>query len=748
MDSVTSRERYQRLNEHFLACADSPEGECRDYVAKVLQSDPDLGQELEKLLRHHRSDPQPVPPKPVETAVVRRRKKRPSFAAVVLAAGAIVFVAVLGIQYWTLTGLERHLKSEMGRGLRSGLDYRVARMRAWASRQQELARAVLEEPALVADIAVLVELAKQPDGLKERLLKSDATRKVTERMLRVPPEIGNRGFGVISPSGTALCAESEAIIGIQVAPSGGSMVRRANLGEWFLSKPYPDRLHAMGMTPKFEHPVMTVSGPVRDSAGTVIAMGVFRFSPDRFYEFLAPTMAEYVAFDDKSLLLNHVGDVEGLKRLGVFPDVPGSSPVFRAHLRDPGVRLESGARPDSPPDSWPPTLMSRSASQGSSGVDDTGHRDFRGRPVLAAWTWLPEWEMGVGNQIPVDRVLAPTRFLRGVFQLTLVAVVVGTLGLLGLSRYVRVGLLPSGSPRYGSYVVERRIGKGGMAEIFKARHSYLKRPGAVKVLTAARPDPSSIERFEREARLTSRLGHPNTIQILDYGESADGKLYYVMEYVEGLTLAQLLSLEGRLPVARVVYLLKQIAGSLEEAHELGLYHRDLKPSNVMICCRGAQADLIKVLDFGIACSVAGPAEDVTMSIGPMGTPAFIAPERIREPQKMDPRSDIYSFGAVAFHLLTGRNVFEGSGPTELIYQVMSAERPSPSQIRGGPVPQELEDLVRDCLSVDVQRRPGSFREIDAILQSLTGSGAWQQEQARRWWALNRDKVAGFVDLTS
>jgi hypothetical protein len=471
-------------------------------------------------------------------------------------------------------------------------------------------------------------------------------------------------------------------------------------------------------------------------------MGVFRFSPDRFYEFLAPATAEFLAFDEKSVLLNNLHDAGSLKH------VPGSGAAFRTVLRDPGVLLESGARPESSPDTWPTTLMSRSAVQGLDGVDTSGQRDLRGQPVLAAWSWLPEWEMGVGTQIPVERVLAPTRLLRSVFNATLAAIALGTLGLLVTSRYVRVGFRSRSDHRFGSYVLERPIGRGGMAEVFKARHAYLKRPAAVKILNAASPDPAALDRFEREARLTSRLGHPNTIQIFDYGKAADGRPYYVMEYVEGLSLAQLLSLERLLPVARVVFLMKHIAGSLEEAHQIGLYHRDLKPSNVMICTRGGLADQIKVLDFGIACSVAGPAEDLTSSIGPMGTPAFIAPERIRNPQKLDPRSDIYSFGAVAFHLLTGRNVFEAPGPSELIYQVMSSERPSPSQIRGGRIPDALEDLVFRCLSVDIEDRPASFNEIEGILHALGGADGWTQDDARLWWASNRDKVAGFMDLTS
>jgi serine/threonine-protein kinase len=205
-----------------------------------------------------------------------------------------------------------------------------------------------------------------------------------------------------------------------------------------------------------------------------------------------------------------------------------------------------------------------------------------------------------------------------------------------------------------------------------------------------------------------------------------------------------MAMESSLPIARVVHILRQVAGALEEAHALGLVHRDLKPSNIMICGKGGLGDLVKVLDFGIACASSPAAEDFTRSIELIGTPAYIAPERIRMPQSLDPRSDIYSFGAVAFHLLTGRNVFEGPGPAELIYQVMMARRPSPSQLRGEAVPLPLERLVGDCLAIELDERPASFQKILEVLDSIATQERWDQEQAREWWAANRDRLAAFT----
>jgi serine/threonine protein kinase len=157
---------------------------------------------------------------------------------------------------------------------------------------------------------------------------------------------------------------------------------------------------------------------------------------------------------------------------------------------------------------------------------------------------------------------------------------------------------------------------------------------------------------------------------------------------------------------------------------------------------------VKVLDFGIACSSSPSGEDFTRNLDIVGTPAYMAPERIRVPQGLDPRSDIYSFGAVAFHLLTGRNVFEGPGPAELIYQVMTAPRPSPSQLRGKALPATLERLVLDCLAVEPANRPVDFQKVLDVLEAIVTEDRWDQRDARNWWTANRERIAAFAKLVS
>jgi len=156
--------------------------------------------------------------------------------------------------------------------------------------------------------------------------------------------------------------------------------------------------------------------------------------------------------------------------------------------------------------------------------------------------------------------------------------------------------------RLGQHVLKERLGAGGMGEVYRAEHVLLRRPCALKVIRPERAgDPKNLRRFEREVQVTATLTYPNTIQIYDYGHAEDGTFYYVMVYLPGLTLEELVKREGPLPAARVIHFLRQVCGALKEAHGRGLIHRDIKPGNVMVCERGGVPDVTKLLDFGWSC---------------------------------------------------------------------------------------------------------------------------------------------------
>lgn len=287
--------------------------------------------------------------------------------------------------------------------------------------------------------------------------------------------------------------------------------------------------------------------------------------------------------------------------------------------------------------------------------------------------------------------------------------------------------------RLGQYVLERKIGAGGMGQVYRARHGLMRRPTAIKLVQPNEATPESIRRFEQEVQSTAQLTHPNTITVFDFGRTSDGVFYYAMELLDGLTLAKIVALSGKQPPARVLHLLDSICGALGEAHDAGLIHRDIKPENIMLCRQGGLLDFAKVLDFGLVKQLdVGSGTQLTGVNVILGTPQYMAPEAILSPEKVDERTDIYSLGAVAYFLLSGKNVFRGASVVEVCGQHLH-ETPVPLAAHTEAVPADMERIVLDCLSKDPARRPQNVRELRERL-SACHLPKWTQEDAQTWWS--------------
>ena len=265
------------------------------------------------------------------------------------------------------------------------------------------------------------------------------------------------------------------------------------------------------------------------------------------------------------------------------------------------------------------------------GVDVEGYSNYLGVKVVGAWQWLgEEYGFGVATEMPFDRAFEPLTYTKMAFRFLLTAVVLLSVGLV-LSSFslIRLRNEVGEAKQLGAYELTKLIGQGGMGRVYRARHAFLKRDAAVKLLDGVSADRETVDRFEQEVQLTCQLTHPNTIQIYDYGRTDEDLFYYAMEYLPGFSLEQVVTLAGKAPPARVIHILSQVCGSLHEAHEQGLIHRDVKPANIMLCKRGGIADFAKVLDFGIAKKIS-PNEDlgITQNDSIVGTPHYIAPERV------------------------------------------------------------------------------------------------------------------------
>ncbi|MBL4683205.1 MAG: serine/threonine protein kinase [Nannocystaceae bacterium] len=278
--------------------------------------------------------------------------------------------------------------------------------------------------------------------------------------------------------------------------------------------------------------------------------------------------------------------------------------------------------------------------------------------------------------------------------------------------------------RMGAYTLNRRLGAGAMGEVWTASHSHLARPAAVKLIRTDRvDDPFAREgmekRFEREVQATAALRCPHTIEIYDFGVTADGSLYYVMELLEGSDLQRLVDGEGRQPVARVVHMCRQICASLAEAHEAGLVHRDIKPANIFVCTYGRERDFVKVLDFGLV-KVAAPEQAGLTMVGAItGTPAYMAPEQTVDGRAVDGRADVYALGLLAHFMLTGRLIFGDLAPAA--YLAAQRNRTPPRlEDAGVEVPSALQDLIGECLAKGRDDRPPT---MDAVAERLEAIAA-------------------------
>jgi len=300
--------------------------------------------------------------------------------------------------------------------------------------------------------------------------------------------------------------------------------------------------------------------------------------------------------------------------------------------------------------------------------------------------------------------------------------------------------------RFGQYTLGRKLGEGGMGSVYIAKHALLRRPTAIKLLHPERAAPENLARFEREVQLTSLLTHPNTIAIYDYGTSPEGTFYYVMEYLEGIDLDQLVARDGPQSASRVIHIFQQACSALAEAHGRELIHRDIKPANIIICRRGDMPDVVKVFDFGLVKELRNKSDLTGSNVA--GTPAYFCPEMIKG-EGVTTRSDLYALGATAYFLLCGQQVFEGKNVPEVCVHHMDSIPVPPSQRTDNPIPEALEKIVLQCLEKDPEARPESASEIRKALRALSKEFPWSESGAAEWWAdFEENKSAEITSQTN
>lgn len=541
-----------------------------------------------------------------------------------------------------------------------------------------------------------------------------------------------------------VAASNQEVQGTPIPAAFEPFIVKAMEGQSVVSPPFPS---ISSLKDEYGHvktgvPTMFVLVPVRDASFQIVAVLGMRIRPEREFTRILllgrlGESGETYAVDRQGNLLSNSRFDDELILLGLLPDVENSHSLLNLSARDPGGNMHEGFRPKVRRAELSLTKAAAEVTQGHSGIDVHGYRNYRGVPVVGAWTWLPRYEMGIITEFNQDEAYQPLTILQGAFYsifglltLSSIAIFAFTLVLARANRKAQEAVIEA--KHLGQYRLEERIGSGAMGIVYKGHHAMLRRPTAIKLLHADKVNEVSIQRFEREVQLTCQLNHPNTVSIYDYGRTPEGVFYYAMEYLDGINLQQLVEFYGPQNEARVVHILKQICGSLYEAHALGLVHRDIKPANIMLNRRGGEPDVVKVLDFGLVRAI-DDAKRAQQSSAMVGTPLYMSPEAIQTPELIDGRSDLYAVGAVGYFLITGHPVFDATSLVELCQQHVDCVPITPSARRGSSVSPAFENALLACLEKNRAKRPQTARDLASMLERIPADNSWSLDESESWW---------------
>ncbi|MEK6233295.1 MAG: serine/threonine protein kinase, partial [Planctomycetales bacterium] len=524
--------------------------------------------------------------------------QRPWLPTLLVAAG----FTLAGV--WAYWSLENSLRSSLKVQLETLLEADVEALKIWLETQQETVRRSANEEEVKRLAAELIQLAQDDQADSAALRDSDALRRLRAELDGLCPRNDFCGFLITNPQGRVLASRKDDALEKPTPVSLREDVEKVFQGRMAVCRPF----RLLNSDDGSETVVLAFSAPVTGPDGDVIAALSFGVLPDqRFTRILSVARfgetGETYAFDETGRMISKSRFEDELVEFGLLKK--GTSSVLNVSLRDPGGDMRIGYRPRKSREELRLTKMAASAVQGEQSADVKGYRDYRGVLVVGAWRWLPDHGFGVATEVDLEEAYAALNPMRTVFFAVTGLLVASSLLIFPfcaaagrLRRQLRDA--SDEARRLGQYTLQEMIGSGGMGEVYRATHALMRRPTAIKLLNAETTDDHALARFEREVQLTCRLTHPNTVAMYDYGRTPEGVFYYAMEYLDGLPLDDLIGKEGPISPGRVIHLLRQICGSLREAHANNMIHRDVKAANVMLCRRGGVPDVVKVLDFGLA----------------------------------------------------------------------------------------------------------------------------------------------------
>jgi len=662
--------------------------------------------------------------------------------------GAILPTVLIGC--WTYRqankAIERAAEKEL-QGLANSMALIVDRfiddqarlVESW-SRQPDVRDAVLE----------LIEISKQEDSLAA--LKQAPQSEQIEAQLIALSSNEDIKFVVWDQKGTIIASwlDDRVDVGGKVTPQGAGNLARVMRGETVLFGPEVLQSDDTGFVPETDRPVMAIMVPVRDSDSEIVASMLIR-GFDMFSDFdailsqasQASGLDVYAVDGDGTMISNSpiaVRWASGSQQPRTEQPSEADFVADRLLVSDPGKETPGASLPHPTRSFQPLTYAVARVTSGHDNVRLESYRNYAGIPVIGAWRWIKEWKIGIVAENAYRDAFATARIvLWGFITLGLSLTVTALIAAAQIAR--RSVMSQAAVHPLSRYEVVSQLGSGGMGVVYKARHTQLGRYTALKILRGDRQNEEDQLRFDREARLAASLSSPHTVTIYDYGRNDDGEAYCVMEFLKGITLGGVIARSGFQEYGRVMFILRQICDSLGEAHKAGLVHRDIKPQNVMLSLDCSIGDWAVVFDFGLA----KPLEpDVgqyqTSETVWAGTPMYMAPERFREPNKIDSRSDLYSVGCLAYFLLSGRPPFIEVDPESLFALVLNEEPISIGVHRDEAVPHEIEAMVKKCMAKRIENRFASIEELADELDRLVARFPWSIEEARAWWRVHGDDL--------
>ena len=669
------------------------------------------------------------------------------------AATVIMGTLLIILGYWAYNGVRDSIAQTRIASLEALLGTVVKGLDVWVGEHRAEAARLAKDPAVVERATRLAV-----DAQRQGTAPGRCTTEAEDLGRTVQSSLSTHGvlvFRIIDRTGLVLASKDALRCGQRLR--FGAFRQRLDLafdGAPQFVRPYPEAEISVRGASGQARPVAWFLAPIRNASGAPVAALAMGVETDgelaTIFSAARPgTTAEAYAFSDDGLMLTPSRFRGELIAAGVLREADADSPAFLVHVRDPGGDPATGYAPTLEPAARPLTMAAalavaargKPSESDHGGAVSTAYRSYLGHDVIGVWRWLPAYDMGAISEISATEAFIALRYfwisfaVIGAFvMLTLAAALTSATAISRLQR--QFGRLQ----RVGAYTLEKKISEGGMATIYLARHALLKRPTAIKVLKKQVATDEFIHRFEREVQLASQLLHPNTVEVYDFGRTREGQPYYVMEYLDGLTLAELVADSGPVPPGRTIHVLRQVCAALREAHLHGLIHRDVKPENVMLCRRG-EDDVVKLLDFGLVKNLeSAQTRDITKQLKILGSPRYMAPERILNPADVDARSDIYAVGAVGYFLLTGKAIFDGDNSLEITNQIMHAPAPRTSASVPG-IPEALDALIAACLEKDRARRPQTAEAVIDALDRLSSRLAWTQADADAWWRAYRESGA-------